>query len=110
MESLNEPLLSPEDSQHGGSNELIEGSTDHEQEREHTGHDGEEAAPSCIWRIIQPVIAILHRPVIPEMEGDLKVQVRFLKFLAVTFLGIVTTRMIIFSLVRQLLVYASLAL
>lgn len=95
-ESLNEPLLSTADP-NGAESEDQEDAT--AAETETNGDD--PPPPSLLHRIIQPIVKVFHLPIIPETEGDLKVQIRFLKFLAITFLGIVITRSIIFSLVRR---------
>jgi hypothetical protein len=72
---------------------------------EHSEHDEDDAprdipTVSCLSRLNNVIVHILHRPLIPEADEELKLQIRFLKFLALTVLGIVTVRMIVVSLVR----------
>ena len=50
---------------------------------------------------------LLHRPIFSDATPDnpLRVQVRFIKFLMVTLLGIIATHMVVVTLVRFLLQY-----
>jgi len=43
---------------------------------------------------------LLHRPIFSDPETSLRTQIRFLKFLVVTVLGIVTTHMMVVTLAR----------
>ena len=112
MEALTEPLLADKDECESSLGDLSEGffsAVENDQEQGESStiarrpQDENDYAVTPSWSLL--LYRIFHTPLLPEYGGDhnLKTQIRFIKFLLVTILGIATTHWTVLWMVRVVL-------